>query len=234
VFDVNPVALQYITADIALIQQRIKVGFFNDLFQMLAEQTKDMTAYEVAQRQQEKLQVLGPVIERFNNEAASKAIKRVFAIMQRRQLVPPLPQSLRNVPVQIEYISMLALAQRATATAGIERLLAVQGKMAATNPAVLDLLDDDEILREYGDQLGVTQKVFNPPEKVVMIRKQKQQAAGQAAQSAAMSHAATQITPALAMAAKNLSETDVGGGINAAQLMLGGPSGLGAGAGAPG
>jgi hypothetical protein len=230
VFDVNPVALQYITADIALIQQRIKVGFFNDLFQMLAEQTKDMTAYEVAQRQQEKLQILGPVIERFNNEAASKAIKRIFNIMQRRQLVPPLPRSLQGVPVQIEYISMLALAQRAVATAGIERLLAVQGKMAATNPAVLDLIDDDEVLREYGDQLGVTQKVFNPPEKVLMMRKAKQQAAAQAAQGAQMSHAATQITPALAMAAKNLSETDVGGGINAAQLMLGGPSGLGAGA----
>lgn len=230
VFDVNPVALQYITADIGMIQQRIKVGFYNDLFLMLAnsaEESPERTAYEVAQLKEEKLQVLGPVITRFNNEAATKIIKRIFSIMVRKQLVPPLPQSLRAVPLQIEYISILTLAQRATATAGIERLLAVQGKMAATTPSVLDLLDDDEVLREYGDQLGVTQKVFNAPEKLAMIRQQKAKAAAQAAQSAQASHAATQITPALAMAAKNLSDTDVGGGINAAQLMLGGPAAQG-------
>lgn len=233
VFEVDPSALQYITADLQQIQGRIKTHFYNDILFMLsnsAAQDPQRTAYEVAQLKEEKLQVLGPVITRFNNEAGSKIIKRVFNIMQRRQIVPPLPQSLRNVPLTIEYISIMTLAQRATATAGIERLLAVQGKMAALNPSVLDLIDDDEVLHEYGDQLGVTQKVFNPPEKVTMLRQQKAQAAQQASQQAQMSHAATQITPALAMAAKNLSDTDLGGGINAAQLMLGN---VGGGQGAP-
>jgi hypothetical protein len=225
VFEVNPQAMQHISNDLALIQQRIKVGFFNDLFLMLAQATKDMTAYEVAQRQQEKLQVLGPVIERFNNEAASKAIKRVFAIMMRKQLIPPLPKSLQGVSIQIEYISMLALAQRAVATAGIERLLAVQGKMAGTNQDVLDLIDDDEVIREYADQLGVTQKVLRSPEAVAQIRAQRAKVQAAAARQAQMAHAATEITPALADAAKTLSDTDVGGGMNAAQLMLGGVGG---------
>lgn len=230
VYDVNPMALAGISQDLKDIQERVKTGFFNNLFLMLEQQTKDMTAYEVAQRQQEKLQVLGPVIERFQNEGAMPAIQRFYAILRRKQLLPPLPRSLIGIPISIEFVSMLALAQRAVATAGIERLLAVQGKMAAVNPAVLDVLDDDEILNEYGDQLGVTKKVFNSPEKLAQIRDQRAMQQRQQAQEAQLNQGATETGPALAMAAKNLSDTDTGGGMNALQMMLGSGGG---GAGAP-
>ena len=232
VFEVNPQALTGITEDISQIQQRVREGFFNDLFLMLssgADKDPRRTAYEVAQLQQEKLQVLGPVIERFYNEAAAPAIKRIFAICARKRLIPPLPASLHGVPIRIRYISMLALAQRAVKTAGVERLVAMQGRLAATNPQVLDLLDDDELLREYGEDLGVSQKLYRSPEALQQIRQQKAQQMAAATQQQQVSHAATEITPALAMAAKNLSDTDVGGGINAAQLMLGQGGGGGAG-----
>jgi hypothetical protein len=221
VFEVDPQALPGITADLQELQQRIQKGFFNDLFLMLSQATKDMTAYEVAQRQQEKLQVLGPVIERFNNEAASPAIKRVFNVMMRKRLIPPMPQSLMNVPIQIEYVSMLALAQRAVSTAGIERLLGVTGNMVAIYPQVRDLIDPDEIVREYGDQLGVSQKVFRSKEDVEQIRKQAAAQQAQQAKQAALNHMATEVAPNLADAAQNLSQTSVGGGLNALQMMMG-------------
>jgi len=222
VFEVRAEALPGITNDLMQIQGRIKTGFFNDLFLMLASSTKDMTAYEVAQRQNEKLQVLGPVIERFQNEGAGPAIKRVYSILARKKLLPPMPPSMQGMQIQIEYISMLALAQRAVATAGIERLLALQGKLAPVNPGVLDLIDDDEVMKEYGEQLGVSKKIFRPMEEVLKMRDAKAQQAAQAAQQQQMGHMATQIGPALTGAAKDLSATDVGGGMNALQAMLGG------------
>ena len=229
IYEMPPTALPGITQDIAMIQARIKVGFFNDLFLMLAEATKDMTAYEVAQRQQEKLQVLGPVIERFQNEGASPAIERLFNILRRKRMLPPLPKSLRGIPWKIEYVSMLAMAQRAAATAGIERLLALQGRMAAVNPGVLDLIDDDEVLREYGDQLGVTQRIFRAPEQLAQMRDQRAKQQQMQQQQEQMQKLATQTGPALAASANTLANTPLGGGTSALQAMLGNGGGGGGG-----
>lgn len=234
VYEVNPQGLPGITEDIKEIQNRVKTGFFNDLFLMLAQATKDMTAFEVAQRQQEKLQVLGPVIERFQNEGAGPAIKRIFSILARKQMLPPIPRSLAGRPLQIEYVSMLAMAQRAVATAGIERFAAMTGRIAAVKPEVLDIPNWDEMLREYGQQLGVSQRVVNPQQIVAKMRQARAQKAQQQAAMQQMDHAATEVGPALTGAAQNLSQTDVGGGMNALQILMGGggPAG-GGGGGAP-
>ncbi len=124
VYQINP-QIEHITAHIQDIRARISKGFFNDLFLMLDQLgTTNMTAYEVAQRLQEKLQVLGPVIEGLLNESLKPKLKRVFSIMERRGLLPPRPDSLANMPIDIEFVSMLAMAQKASATGGIERLAA--------------------------------------------------------------------------------------------------------------
>src|SRR6201999_1251582 len=92
-YEVEP-RTQEFAQTIAQIQQRTREGFFNDLFAMLEQVNKQMTAYEVAARNQEKLQVLGPVVERLQNEALAPAIKRIFRILERKNLLPPLPPSL--------------------------------------------------------------------------------------------------------------------------------------------
>ena len=222
VYEVNPQALPALTADIEMIQKRIKDGYFEDLFLMLAQDDKtNRTAFEIAQRQQEKLQVLGPVIERFQNEAAGPAIQRIFAVAQRKGKIPPIPKSLHGIKLQIEYVSMLAMAQRAVQTAGIERLFGIIGHVAAIKPEVIDVVDWVQGLRNYANLLGVTQKIMTPPKVFAQIQAQKAQAAAQQQQVAMASHAATEITPALTGAAQNLSQTDVGGGLNALQALIG-------------
>ncbi|HEX4043256.1 MAG TPA: portal protein [Xanthobacteraceae bacterium] len=224
VFEVDAQALPGITADLKDIQARIKSGFFNDLFLMLAEATKDMTAYEVAQRQQEKLQVLGPVIERFQNEGASPAIRRIVSVMARKRLLPPMPPSLKGVPIHIEYISMLAMAQRALKTAGAERMLAVTEKVAPMYPDAPGLINFEKLLRNYNDDLGNSLELMNDDSAFAdwkAMRAKAQQ--GQQAQQGA-----TETIPAMAAAAKDLGTVDLGGGVNAAQLMAGAAGGSGA------
>lgn len=236
VYEVNPQALPALTEDIKEIQNRIKQGYFYDLFLMLAQDDKtNRTAFEIAQRQQEKLQVLGPVIERFQNEAAGPAIRRIFSVLQRKKnkdgspMIPPIPRGLAGKNLQIEYVSMLALAQKAAQTAGIERLFGMIGHVAAIKPEVIDVVDWVQGLREYGSLLSVTQKIMTPQKLFLQIQAQKAKQQAQMQQTALASHAATEITPALTGAAQNLSQTDVGGGLNALQALIGSSPGIGGG-----
>lgn len=219
IFEVNPQGLPGITADLQLIQIRIKSGFYNDLFLMLAQATKDMTAFEVAQRQQEKLQVLGPVIERVQNEAGGPAINRTISIMNRKRLLPPMPRSLMGVPMKVEFINMFSQAQKASKTAAYERSAEVAMKIAAGGrPEQMDTMDWDVWQEEYNELLGLSHKVSNDEKKIAQLRaaRAKQMQAQQ--QASAMTHT----LPAVAGAVKDVGGLDVGGGINAAQLMMGG------------
>ena len=196
------------------LQTRIKQGFFNDLFLMLEEAGKQQkTAYEIAQRNQEKLQVLGPVIERLQNEALAPVIKRVFRIMVRGGYLPPLPDSLRGVQLGIEYVGVLALAQKAAKTASLERFAQTMNVMAQANPAISDTWNQDEWAEEYADDLFLSKKIMHTKQEIAQIRQQRAQQAQQQQQMAALQQGA--------MAAKNLGQVDVGGGMNAVSAMTG-------------
>lgn len=223
IYEVQP-DLQFMTADLKEIQARIQRGFFNDLFLMLQAQGSDrMTAYEVAQRQQEKLQVLGPVIERFQNECLTPTNKRTFNIMKRKNILPPVPESLKAAAISIDYISILALAQRAASTASIERVLATGGSMVASakvSPAfanVLDNIDGDEALREYGELLTTPHKIFKSRD---VVAKERAARAAQQQQEQAGAQAGMEARAAVE-GAKTMSQTDVGGGANMLSSILG-------------
>ncbi|AIY40172.1 putative tail protein [Collimonas arenae] len=199
--------------DIKDVQGRIKVTFFNDLFMMISQLDTVRTATEIDARKEEKLIQLGPVLERFENEALDPAINCAFNIMLRTGQLPPIPQELSGIHIKIEYISMLAEAQRAASTAGIERLAGFVGNIAAVKPEVLDNLDFDEIIDTYADMLGVTPKAIVPIVKVMQIRAARSQQMQQ--------QQALQNSTAAAQGAQTLSQTDTGGGISALQKMLG-------------
>jgi hypothetical protein len=99
--------VQELMQDIKEIQERIKVIFFNDLFMMFQNlQAEPRSAAAVDARREEKLVMLGPVLERFENEALDPAIDRIFGIMLRGGLLPPPPPELawhvRQSPVRLD------------------------------------------------------------------------------------------------------------------------------------
>lgn len=223
-YQVPPQAVQPITELIAKVEQEIKETFFNDLFLMISQLDTVRTATEVDARREEKLIQLGPVLERMQGEALDVEIERVFAIMVRASkaawsqgkdgMLPLPPPELSAVALEVEYVSMLAQAQSAASTAGIERLLAVTGNAAGVWPDAADVVDPDEALRQYADKLGVSPKIIVSTEKVMALRQQKAQQ-----QQAA---AAAQAGMAAVQGAKTLSETQLGGGMNALDMMAGG------------
>jgi hypothetical protein len=201
--------------DIQEVQGRIKIGFHNDLFTGISDLQTVRTATEIDARREEKLVLLGPVLERILGEGLGKAIDRTWGIMLRGRLFPDPPEALAGLPsnIEVDYVSMLAMAQRGLATAAIEKLWAFAGNISAVKPEVLDGLDADATLEEYAAALGVSPKLLRGEKEIAALRAAQQQQQ----QAAAMAQAA----PAAVQGAKTLSETDVGGGINALQMMLG-------------
>ena len=213
-YEVNPQGMAAINTSIEMIQRRVKTVFFEDLFLMIAQLDTVRTAAEIYERKEEKMLMLGPALERIHDEGLRVTIYRLFGIMARKGLLPKdIPEEIAGKKLSIEFISVLAQAQKAAATSTIERLWALAGNIAAVKPTILDNLDEDWTIREYGEMLGVPEKIFVDPRKVINLRAVKAQREQAAQQGAAGVVAAD--------AAKVLSDTPVGGGRSALQSMLG-------------
>lgn len=199
--------------DIKEVQARIEKIFFNDLFLMISSLETVRTATEIDARREEKLIQLGPVIERAENEVLDAVIDRTFAIALRRGLLPPPPEEVKGHDLEIQYVSMLAEAQRAASTAAIERILGLAGNLAGVTPDALDNIDVDAAMDYYADDLALPPRLIRPMKEVLAIRQKRaaQQAQAQAAEA----------TPGLAAAAKNLADTDTGDGISALSKIMG-------------
>ena len=71
--------LNVLEAAIESVRSLIRLQFFADVFLLLSAQNyTSMTATEVAERHQEKMLVLGPVLERLKNERLDPLIDRAF------------------------------------------------------------------------------------------------------------------------------------------------------------
>jgi hypothetical protein len=115
---------------------------------------------------------------------------------------------------------MLATAQAAAQTGGIERLLGVAGNLVAIDPAVMDNIDVDYALDKFSSLMNNDPRLIRSPEQLKAIRDQrmKQQQAEAAAQQMGMMADNAQ---KMAAAGQTLSQTDVGGGQNALEQMTG-------------
>lgn len=216
VYEVKP-DLEHMVKDLQEIQTRIRSVFYYDLFMMISQLDTVRSATEIAARKEEKLIMLGPVLERFEGEALDPAIDRTFNIIKRAgllrgRLTPP--PELRNKTIRAEYVSMLSEAQRGVGLTALERYTGWIGSIAAVKPEVLDNVDLDQAAEQYGDMLSVSPKVIVPLKKVMAIRLARLK---EMAQDKAM-----QQSLAAVQGAKVLSETDVGGGQNALSTMFDG------------
>jgi hypothetical protein len=149
----------------------INRAYNTNLFAMLGQASMNKsgrTAYEFALRDQEKMQQLGPVVERQNGEYLGPILKRVYNILERAGVLPFFPQEvleeLQGQKIEIEYVSPLAQAAKMSGTQNIEMLLAMAAQTAQLNPDTIHLFDFVEILRSYASKTGTDTKLLVSPE----------------------------------------------------------------------
>lgn len=189
-FQVN-LDLNALLMDIQDVRERVRGAFYADLFLMLANATDTrMTATEVAERHEEKLLMLGPVLERLHNELLDPLIEMTFNRMVEANVLPPPPQELQGMELNVEFVSMLAQAQRAIGTNSVDRFVGNLGVVAQIKPDVLDKFNADEWADAYSDMLGVDPKMIVANENVAVIREARNAAAAERAQQEQMMQSA--------------------------------------------
>lgn len=193
----------------------IKRGFFTDLFLLLMDRKKTMTATEVEERVVEKMLILGPVLGRLQSGLLEPNIVRTFNIALRNGHLGEIPQALLDEDgYKVEYIGQLAKAQKLSEVRSIESfLVSVQG-IATLDPQVVHKVNTDAAVDEIADVLGVDPKILREPEEVAKIREelQKQQQIAQQMQMAQMAGEAGQSVGKAGQEINALEQPQQGGG----------------------
>lgn len=214
-FEVNAQALQPMTMDIEKISARIKEALFVPVFMAITQMAgvQPRNELELTKRDLERLQVLGPVIELFENEAAGPAVMRYLAIGERKGMIRPRPESLRKVPLKITYESIIRLAQRAAKSVGMKDFattmgVATQAAKLADAPSPARKVDWDKWAERYGEVSDVDADLFFSEDEVHQhdqIRQQEMERKESMAAAPAMAKTGADI-------AKNLSQTQLPNG----------------------
>lgn len=221
-FEVNAQWLPAIGNDIKEVNSRVERCFFVDLFMAISrmEGVQPRNELELTKRDLERLQTLGPVINLFETEFAGPAIQRVMAILTRRRMLLPLPKSLHGVPLKINYVSIMKLAQRSAESVSLKDTLQTGGYLssaakAANLPDPLRIINLDKAMRLVVELNNTDPGVLFTEDQVEQHDKEHAQA-----MNAAKSQAQA---PALAMAgvqaAKTLSDTQIQPGNALGQIL---------------
>lgn len=173
----SPLDINSVQAKENILIQDIKEGLYNSLFlALLMQDNPQMTAREVAERHEEKLLMLGPVLERIHGEFLDPVIHRVFQIAWDAGLIPPPPDEIGpNAMSTIEYISILSQAQKAVGVNRIEQAVQFIGALAAVVPEARHMLKPFEIVKKYNEMIGAPTKLFASQEEYDSQVAQEQQ-----------------------------------------------------------
>jgi|ERR1700722_6737274 len=196
------------------IEARIKDLLFVNVFQTFMESDRrEITAEEIRAKMQEKLQVLGPVVERNINESLAPAVMRIFRIISRIPgRIPPMPKALQDqyggmlYGFRPTFKSILGSAAEMVGINNIQTVLQIAGSEAALAQGTMDNIDVDETIRIVGRLANVPNAMMRTKAQVSQVR----QARAQQQQQAEVADNAQK----LAQAAQTAAQTPTSGGTN--------------------
>lgn len=208
------------------LKEDLNKAFYVDLFRMWSSDMRQgRTATEIQAREQEKMYVLGPIIERQMSELLDPLIARVWGIMFRRGMFPPAPPELNRMKLKVEYSSILANIQKQSSQVGIETVVGYVGNLAqlqaatGERPKVVDTIDCDEIVQQVADMYNIPSGIVFGDDKLEEIREVKDEEAQQQ-QMAAMAAQAAQAAPDVTGAMKDMAETPTGSSGNMLEAAI--------------
>jgi len=204
--------------DILRVEGRINEALYKTLFLMLSQgrRAPQKTAREVDELHEEKILQLGPALESQEDELLDPFIDRLFEIMNRNGMIPPPPSQLEGSELRVEYISVLAQAQKMLGLVSVEKIAQFIVELSQFEPAVLDKFNFDRAVDEYSLLVGTNPELIRSDDDVQQIRtqraEQQQQAEQQQAEAQALRDAGA--------GAKSLAEAQsVDGGSSFQQLL---------------
>lgn len=188
VYDVR-LNFQDLRLDIAEVEKRIEENFFVDMFLAISniEGIQPRNELDLIQRNEERLLMLGPVLQQLHREFLADLIENTFQQCIDADILPPAPRELQNTDLKVTFISTLAMAQQAVATQSIERVIAFAGNLAAQGwTQALDKVDPDQAVDEYSTAIGAPVRLIVSDD---VVQQRRRAAEERQAQQAALAQA---------------------------------------------
>jgi len=184
------------------VERRIDEAYFKDIMLMFADEDRsNVTAREIEERGNEKFLVLGTVLQQLNQDLLDPAVDLTFDFMLQAGLIPPAPEELQGVDLKVEYVSIMAQAQKLIGLDSINKFMGAVGNIAGFDPRVLHKINTFELINVIADTTSVAPKI--------LIGDDEAQAASDAAQQAAAQQQAMQTAQLASQSAKNLAQSPV-------------------------
>ena len=175
-------------AEMLLAQEHesIEQFFHVPLFRMFATLDKTMTATEVAAREREKLLLFAPSFTQFVTDLGPTML-RIFAMLAREGVLPAPPQEMAEytevtdtakirIPnPEVVFQSRVALAIKALAAEGFDRVMMRWTPMLEVYPQIVDNLEADNAFRDMMQSEGLRARWIRPWKEVEELRAARQE-----------------------------------------------------------
>ena len=184
-------SINEILLDIQDARTEISRGYFEDLFLMLSRlEDRERTATEIQVRREEKLLALGPVLEQINEDMLDPMIENTFNFGMEQGQFPEPPEELSGVELKVEYVSIMAKAQKSIGLGALERFTNYVATVANAkqDPSVWLQFDHKDAIEDYAVRAGVDVDVVVPRAEVEAQEKLIREAQAQAIQSEQLSN----------------------------------------------
>ena len=153
-------------------RQFIEKCFYSDWIRMEKE-NKEMTAFEVQDRRDEKLRLLAPMMGRLVSELHGPMIARSYSLLDQYGRIPPAPPSLQQKSLKVGYLSPAAVAQLGTKANQIARFMNDLIPMAQVNPGVFDIVDMDAAAQELAIARKTPRRILRSNDEIAKLREQR-------------------------------------------------------------
>lgn len=170
------------------VRERIEFAFYTHLIQFARD--PQMTATQFLGISEQTARVLAPILARLQVEDLDPLVQRVFGILSRAGMLPPIPPALAGRPIRVEYVSPITRAQKAGDARALAQTAEAIAPLLQSNPEVLDNFDADAATRDIADILGLRKAWLRSADTVQAMRRAKQQVQEQAAAGDSMAQIA--------------------------------------------
>lgn len=162
------------------VRQRLERTYYTNLFLMMATSTdQEKTAREIAERHEEKLLSLGPVVRRNDDELLDPLVFRHLAIAFRAGMLPPPPPEMAGQQLKVTYISMMHQAQKLVGVSSNERWMTNILSVAEFMPEAKAKVNTMKWVDNLADQLGINPNQVRTDEEAQAILDQQNKIAMQ-------------------------------------------------------
>jgi hypothetical protein len=189
------------------VRARILQFFHADTFRSILDRagSQPLTAREVQEVHEEKMVDLIPVLEQNNQDMFDPLVDLVFDRMLEADQIPAPPDQLEDVDLEVEYVSVMAQAQKLVGVASIEQFAGFAMNVTAQtqNEELLDKINQDAMIEAYGRAVSVPADILRDQAEVDSIRAERQEQIRQAQEAERIQQ--------LSQSAKNLSGADMEG-----------------------